>query len=94
MSWLSPTLATRMGDASHQQYPLAVCPAGQTVEVVGAGAEQADRAGEAGQGDDGGQDQLAVVAEQAQNIGVDDGAAIVDVGHHARCTVAQVEQEM
>ena len=62
------------------------------MEEVRAGGDQAHGGGETGQGDDGGQDELTRLPKQAQHVGVDDGAAVADVGGDAGCGVAQLEQ--
>ncbi|MNC55702.1 hypothetical protein D3C75_1052480 [compost metagenome] len=62
------------------------------MEEVGAGGDQAHGRGETGQSDDGRQNELTRLAEQAQDIGVDDGAAIADVGGDPAGGVTQLEQ--
>ena len=62
------------------------------MEEVGAGGDEADGRGEAGQGDDGRQDELTRLAEQTQHVGVDDGTAVAHVGGDAVSGVAQLEQ--
>ncbi len=62
------------------------------MEEVGTGGDQTHGGGEAGQGDDGGQNELTRLSEQAQHIGVDDGTAISHVGGDAGSGVAELEQ--
>ncbi len=62
------------------------------MEEIGAGGDEADRSGETRQSDDGCQNELTRLAEQAQHVGVDDGAAVADVSRHARSGITQLEQ--